>query len=597
MGDSSIHLRLATLVALIATASAAAGPTTVEQENGEGPNSFRFDDAFNVFAVVEDEPSGFPGATADENLTYEFAATGILGGSDNSLAIQGTPIPPMGASVTPDADGTLDFEDVLAEVTDPVLGLLDYTFTNAQGAFAIDDARVINASAVTLTVTNSQGAQSSNDFMVYTVTEAPDAVSGAIPVESSVVDLSQWTYVRGRDFGTFAEGFRFDPGAVGTMLPDDDADGSGVDLQLAITDHSSSTDSTFSPPWSPYESMQFWYAPIGIIPFAEGKTTRVRFTIRAAAEPASPTRLVEARVRWFYGAAGHLGSGNVSAHPRVNRPTSTGTEYRLMFDHLDVASANDPTFFDASANENDVTLAFEAIDLFQNYGGAVELERVVIDQLDRAAVSAEESLFFAVSDFRAETQDISFGFGAPFGSATASATADQVFLVTPVAQPGIGFPVWGDLQSGLRITLTNAERALIQLPVRSESGLIYRAEFRVDSAGNSLATPLAPLILRLRTVDSDGIPRDTSESRVESHRQGNTLNPAYQGIQTYSVYHHFPSGFVADGVDPDGPDGDALPYGSGIGASIALPDFFWNSGGAITLTQLEIFTIPEALLP
>jgi len=411
----------------------------------------------------------------------------------------------------------------------------------------------------------------------------------AIPPMTIAADLSTWTYYGSAVApGSLGSGFPGDSEATGLSLSDSGGD-SVVDLRLSVSD---ATGLPLS-----HDSIQGFFSPVGLVPFVENSTYRVNARL-ADSSGGAGTHLVEGRLRWFYRSFGNLGGGNVVARPRVNPPIAptvdpnAATEYHLMFDSLAVAFADNPAATNPAVQENDITLGFETIDLYNDYGGSVDLKRLVIEVMPMDAIVANQSLLEAVTDFNAQSADVSIDFGN--NTASTSVNGPNLVLATSVgpADGGAPYVLYGDLA----ITLANAERALLPVLPPQTFGLIYRTEFDVDASANSAATPLPDLVMRVRTSDSLNVPLDTTETRVSALRENGSVNPGYGAQHTYGAYHHFPQGFAADGADPDGP-GDGLPYGLNITASIALEDISDAKGGSVTVSGLRVYSVPESLLP
>ena len=51
--------------------------STVENAGAEGADSFKFDDAINIFNLVDDLPNSVPGFTTDNKLTYFYISNSV----------------------------------------------------------------------------------------------------------------------------------------------------------------------------------------------------------------------------------------------------------------------------------------------------------------------------------------------------------------------------------------------------------------------------------------------------------------------------------------------------------------------------------------
>lgn len=558
---------------------------------GPSANIFEFPNAFNLFNLVDDIPQNVSGFTSDENLVYVFTATpqapglGTPGVSDDRISINGTLVTTSGVTIpiTTAADASLDFDDTeFSGDPDPlaVQGTLTYDFTNDTGTWTVN-RDLIDANLINLRVTNNQGASAERDFFVYTVNDGPDSLSGGL-AESIPVDLSGWTYdpQLSTPFGSFPG----DTTVTGQIVPDDDGDGSVSDLDVTTVGTSG------------FSAVNF-RSPADQIPFVADSTYRLNWTVsRTAFTGGTPT----VRFRGGYGTVGTEGMGDFIAVQSglTAPPTTTGRSYTVLFDQLDVASANSNVGSPAFP-ENYVTLYFETVDLNSTEGGGtIELDQLEIQRLETAAFVA------GATDITPST-DLSSSSYARYpdlvsstnGTITVVATSTEVSITAP-ASNGSNTLIPDGVFGG-NLTVNQGGWGTVNIPVPASTGLFYRAVFDVDATGvaftpGSGGSKIPQIGLELASFDGNG-QRLTTQFNLRAARAGQaTINPVLTAPGSFANYLAVPEGLNlgsnSGGTDPTNP-GDA------IRARLNVVDSSTEERGTILLQGITVQSLPESILP
>lgn len=555
-------------------------------EGSLNSNLFAFNNAFNIFSLVSDEPNGVSGFTSDEDLLYRFTATPVtpetgVGGaaSNNRISINGVLITsaPTTVNLATPASAELDFVDVEYN-GDPdtlrTVGTLSYQFgpgfhpTNTTGPSAVT-ADVIDINALTLTVTNLQAIAASDDFFVYTVNQGPDAISGNVAVSN--LDLSAWTY-QGALTATIGP-FPGDAGVTGSKPIDDDGDSSIVDLNINF-------------PGTTGQSYVYFVSPGGILDFVQNATYRIAWQISRSAgltDAAQP----DLRLRWAYGDVGFIGGGLLFVPSAVDVTSTAGKEYNVMFDEFDVAGAN--TVITGSFLENDITLFFETIDLSGTVGGgALELDNVEISRFDQAQLSGG-TVEATVTNFADNAQTaLSGGLAATNPNSVTVTRAATGATLSAIAANGTA--TINDL-FGNPLPVNQEGIGVQPFTPASTNGRFYRAAYGLDASGNQASTPIPVLNLFLQTFNPG--PLLTTNLLVQPVRRTGAANPALNASSSFGLYLVVPG-------DLSGFTGGA---GNGVGTQLTSSARYTDEpgtpehSGSVVVNDLTITSLPESLLP
>lgn len=573
---------------------------------GEADNVYSFPDAINIFSFAADEPNGVPGFTSDEDLIYQFFASSVFPAGlltntpgDDRISINNTRISTSAfttVSVAP--SGLLTFKDEAFSAdadnnaptgTPPSFS---YVFSNTAGSETVSTGTttpdgtvtVLNQVAMTVRVTNSFGASASDEFLVTTVEEGPDAISGLV-AETQNVDLSAWSYNGSANAATaFGPNYPGDAQATGLQAPDSPSDGSVNDLQLTT----GTTDGDF---------FHAWASPAGLIPFVQDGTYHIAWNVSSTIGTGIANPVV--RFRWGYSSLASLGGGNVVADGSVAPASAGGRNYYQMFDHLDVGSVTGtiPTILGGDV-ENTVRLFWENYD-FDGFlslanigGGQTELQSVEISRLNRAALLALAQSEVAATDYTSTalgTAGPNFG-GAP-NVITVTRTTTNFTITSPVpTTPGTTAHPYGADQGGGNSNLFLNDHGLGFIPVApsSATGRAYRLSADVDTTANSTTSRLPRVTLAIASFTAANAQLYTSTVDVEAITVSSSIeNPAANGLNNYAAYLRL----------PEGGDLSGGAFGARIGGNVRLTDFNAIEGGSVTVTNLEISSFPEALLP
>ncbi|MBN1476577.1 hypothetical protein JXA47_07485 [Candidatus Sumerlaeota bacterium] len=569
---------------------------------GQPEDVFDYPNALNIFDLVEDTPSGVPGFTSDESLTYQFLATPVAPATTNAageerISINGervstTALENLSALVA--ASPEVTFKDEAFSVDSDAtaiasIGNLTYNFQNtATGPTGLDITRtLIDENIITLQVTNQQGISGSDEFFVYTVNDGPDAVSGGFLEPPVTYDLSSWTYDgNGSAQSALGPSFPGDTSVAGSQVPSGDA--SVVNLNISMGGVGG-------------DSFIWWQSPLGDLEFTDGATYRLTWTVTSTM---SGTANPLVRMRWGYGPFGNMGGGSVRGDSLVIPPTASGQNYHMMFDQLDVASAN--STMDLSAlgvtypiPENGITLYFEAIDLDQAGpsagagGGAVELENLELQQItNRAALLAQGALETEVTDFTnaAQAAVVGFNYSSSPGVVVTPATS-SVTLDANVATAAGTISVYGNF-----LALSDQGIGMIPFAPSATSGSFFRFSSDVDASANSTTSGVTIPKVNLQFATFDIAQYFTVETDVQPLRAAvfgapGGLNPAMNDAnESYAAYMVLPAGTSIG----------TLSTGSQLGALIAgnirLQDDGAAFGGTLVVNSMVIDVFPESIL-
>jgi hypothetical protein len=349
------------------------------------------------------------------------------------------------------------------------------------------------------------------------------------------------------------------------------------------------------------DSFHWWQSPLGGgIDFVDGATYRLTWSVTSTmAGAANPL----VRLRWGYGPFGNLGGGSVRGDSIVIPPTASGQDYHMMFDQLDVASAN--ATMDLSAlgitypiPENGITLYFEAIDLDQlgdsggAGGGAVELDNLEIQQLNRTALLAAGALEQEVTDFTntAQAAEVGFNYSSSPGIVV-TPTTSSVTLAANAATAAGTISVYGNF-----LALSDQGIGMIPFAPSATSGSFYRFSCDVDASANSTVSgsTLPKVNLQFATFDIPQyftVETDVTSTRASVFGAPGGLSPAMDDAnESYAAYMVLPSGTSIG----------ALATGTQLGASIAgnirLQDDGPTLGGTLVVNSMVIDVFPESIL-
>lgn len=566
---------------------------------GTAPDVFDYPNALNIFDLVEDQPNGVPGFTSDDALIYQFMASPVAPASTSApaeerISINGERISttaPEDISALVYAAPELTFKDEAFSADSDAtaiasIGNLTYNFENAAGSFDITRT-LIDENIITLAVRNQQGITGSAEFFVYTVDDGPDSLSGGIGVGSPIIaDLSGWTY-DGNAAAQSALGpdFPGDTSVVGVEIPSGDASVSDLSIDMGGVGG---------------DSFTWWQSPLGDLDFIDGASYRLTWSVSSTmAGTANPL----VRMRWAYGPFGNLGGGSVRGDSLVIPPTASGQDYHMMFDQLDVSTAN--ATMDLSAlgvtypiPENGITLYCEAIDLDQlgdaggAGGGAVELGNLELQQLNRSALLAAGALETEVTDFTdtAQAAEVGFNYSSSPGIVV-TPTTSSVTLAANAATAAGTISVYGSF-----LALSDQGIGMIPFAPSATSGAFYRFSADVDASANSTVSGsiLPKLNLQFATFDIAQyftIETDVTATRSAVFGAPGGLNPAMDDAnESYAAYMVLPTGTSIG----------TLSTGSQLGANIAgnirLQDSLDSDGGTLVVNSMVIDVFPESIL-
>jgi hypothetical protein len=580
-----------------------------------GDDVFDFPDAFNIFELVSDEPSTVAGFTPDENLIYTFIsspAAPAAGGytsvpADARISINGTRIPTTGATVTPSASGELSFKDEAVSSdsdanTPAVQGSLTYDFENgAGGPFAIT-RDIIDANVMTINVANPSGASDEDDFMVWTVDDGADAISGEqVVVSTSNIDLTegatQWAYIQvmnaAGDSG-FTD-YPGDTGVTGTATADDDADGSGNDLQISV-------------PNTAGMSYNYWVSGGGDLPYVDDGVYRLTWNV-ASTGFAAATDAPVVRCRTNYGIFGELGYFELVNEIGASKPAVGGNfEYRMIIEEQDAASA---TLIETSPNtntapENSLTLFFDVYDfnIGGNLGGgAVELESLTSELIARDALLTGALTEVDVTNFT-QGVDVDVAGDLDFSgdqNQTRSFAAAGVTLTSDIAgTAGGGTTNLGVIPSdgagelfGVDLLMDQISVGVIPVvPTLPSVERIYRATWSADTSANTTTTPLPNIVMSIQTNlmlngASIGQLYTAQMGVLPTANDAATTNPGYDSGE-WALYLQLPAGEAL---------GYSTGWGNGISSSLYFRDEYATTGGSIVVDGATIQSIDAGLLP
>jgi hypothetical protein len=571
---------------------------------GQAPDVFDYPNALNIFDLVEDQPNGVPGFTSDDALTYQFMLDPQLPASTNAageerLSINGERINTTvsgleNITALVVASPELTFKDEAFSADSDAtaiasIGDLTYNFENtATGPGGMDITRtLLDINIVTAQVTNNQGISGSAEFFVYTVDEGPDSLSGGIGLPPVTYDLSNWTY-NGDSTAQSALGpdFPGDTSASSSQVPSGDE--SVVNLNLNAGGVGG-------------DSFHWWQSPLAELDFTDGATYRLTWSVTSTMV-ATANPLV--RMRWGYGPFGNLGGGSLRGDSLVIPPTAGGQDYHMMFDQLDVSTANstmdlsalDPSL--SAISENGITLYFEAIDLDQlgdsggAGGGSVELDNLELQQLDRTGLLAAGGLETEVTDFTntAQAAEVGFNYSSSPGIVV-TPSVGSVSLVANAATAAGTISVYGSF-----LALSDQGIGMIPFAPSAASGSFYRFSAGVDASANSTVSgsTLPKVNLQFATFDVSQyftIETDVTSTRAATFGAPGGLSPAMDDAnESYAAYMVLPTG-TSLGV---------LSTGSQLGASIAgnirLQDDGPTLGGTLIVNSMVIDVFPESIL-
>lgn len=558
------------------TTTGGAGSTLENQ--AATANVFAFPNAFNVFNLVDDTPNGVAGFTSDAALIYRFVAspvtpeTGVGGASSNNrISINGTTIGTTPTTVTVAGNASLDFVDVEFSGDAVVVprGTLTYNFRN--NAFDGQITRdVIDVNALTMTVTNNQSRSSSSEFMVYTVNDGPDAISGGLVISSQDANLSGWNYI-GALVTDDADGSFSGDTVSGTKPSDTDA--SVVNLSIGTTDVTG-------------QSYVFFESPAALLPFVNNGTYRLTWTVDRTAGFTADAQVPALRFRYAYGNSGELGGGFINAVGSVAAPTTGGRDYSQIIDLFDVASAN--AVLAGGTPENSLRAFFETVDFEETAvgGGSVILDNLEIQSLQASALGAgnverNQTVFNDATTAEAGTFKTTSGTGVTVTRAAGSAT---------ITAPGAGgASTLTDSLFGDPLTIDVNGIGIVPFAPSSTSGLFYRADYGANLASNSAAAPLPQILFVINTQTIGGAQLFTSQVNLQPVRaNGAGENPAHDAT-SFSNYLVLPEGGQLNGGS----------LGNGITASVRMVDSAATPelGGSITVNNIRIVSYPDTLLP
>jgi hypothetical protein len=467
------------------------------------------------------------------------------------------------------------------------------------GPFVGDVTRdIIDGNVLTLIVSNSVATSVMTDFMVVTVNDGPDATRFSLVQDSQILDLSVWEFSPGLSnaFGTF-------PGDVIVFgrVPDLNNDGSIDDLFI-------------SAPSPGGQSFVIWGSPPDTVPFTDDATYRLRWLVSNEGFESPLAEAPDQRFRVSYGFQGGLGSIVHVAEGIIAPPPASGeTMYTMLFEELEVASANATTVLDSTigpfggltSTENSKRLFWDWIDLNkrgrmadQVGGGMLTLKSVVVERISSSALLAGAITELDVSNFMQGVEIDRFGGNVNLSSADiAIAYASDEVSVSSVGQTSPLSPpyrLFGVISLALDV---DGIATLPFVPTDPAADRLYRAEFRIEAAGNG--APVPQIRLSINSFHEERLVNGLATSLIlnavrngpEANEAGVTgdPNPALEA-QTYSTYLALPS---TASLDPNSRVGDRIQ------ASVCLidQDDPYVSEGAIRVTGIRIDSIPMDALP
>jgi len=589
-------------------------PGDTLEDQAATDNVFDFPDAFNIFELVADSPQGMAGTTPDENLIYTFISSpsAPLAGvytntpADDRISINGTRIATTGSTVTPSVSGELSFKDEAvstdADANSPeIQGQLTYLYQNDAGGPYSITRNIIDANAMTINVANPSGASAEDDFMVYTVDNGADAVSGSYVVKTWSIDLTagptQWAYIQvmnNAGDGGFPD-YPGDTGVTGIANPDSPTDGSGNDLSISI-------------PNTAGMSYNYWVSGGGDLPYVDNGVYRLTWNVATSGFAASidtPT----IRCRANYGIYGELGYFELVNEIDASKPAVGGNlQYRMIIEEQDAAAA---TLIETSANtntapENALTLFFDVYDFNSGNdfgGGAVELDSLTSELINRDALLAAALTEVDVTNFTEGLQvdvagDLDF---------SASQTQSRTFAASGVTLTSSIAGTAGGGTSDLNVVATDGPGELLGVPLLFDQisvGVIpvspalpsqeriYRATWSANTSANTVTTPLPNIVMSIQTnlmLNGTSIGQlYTSQMGVlPTANDGATTNPGMDS-GSWAIYLQLPVGESL---------GFSAGFGNGVSSSLYFRDDSAAAGGTIVVNGAAIQSVDANLLP
>ncbi len=572
--------------------------TAGDTRENQGPlaNVFDFPNAFNIYDLVSDtaDQSVSSGFTSDDSMLYSFTATpaspaaGTAGVADIRISINGLLIgvgTDATAAVT-GVSGELTFKDEAfsadANASAIAVQLANFTYDfgpnnhptwgPAASPAVTATADVIDLNVLTVQVTNLQSNVATEEFLVYTVDDGPDATSATHEPGVSQ-DLSAWIWgTNSLALFTLVEGT-----ATSAVTADDDGDGSISDLTVTLdsTTADSSINNFRSPPNTLAHDADTIYRTTWNVDLSSGTAPVIR-----------------ARANYGFGS---LGSHHLVANGLLAPPSASGTDYTLLIESPSgLASASAGTALDPTVPENSLQLA---LDVYEFYGAGdnatVTLNCVTTQALTRAVILAVGTLEKQVTDFTDTGQVVEGAdFGDPDDIIIFDLTATNQAAMTTV--PGTDHD--GTLGAD---DIGFAMQGLVLVPIipTETTGRIYRGLVGFDASANTASTPLSQHILQISGMSSvdNGIllPGETVIRAVDS---SGVANPALNASGEATAWVVFPAGVE---VSATGAAGDS------VGVQLSHAPFAVGSGGSATFTttgstivdQMELHSYPESILP
>jgi hypothetical protein len=586
-----------------------------------GANIFDFPNAFDLFGAVRGG-GATPDETSDDLLLYEFISSPVQpatggyttpgGDPDDRISINGVRI--LSAALTDAsaaidaASGVLSFKDeAVSSDSDnnaPVVqGSLTYqfgpspfhpTYTGPFNGLVTND--LVDENMLTLVVTNTGlplgSNQASDEFVVFTVDNGPDAVSGGLVVEEFFADLSAWAFAAelNTGFGTIDA----ETGLTTALTP------APADPSLADLQHGTSAIAG--------NSFSQWGSPPDQIAYIDQGTYRTTWEVNSAGFAAA-INTPQQRFRSIYGFFAGLGNTDLVIEPATIPPTVGGSlSYHHLFDHFDnIASANGTTlglgdFAADVANENAIRLLYDWVDINDTDnegGGTLELDSLLIQRLDRASLLAQMSTILDVDDFQ---QGVLVDTAATFDGSTASMIATFPTVDnTPWSVTSSGtatfngaFSFGGVIDIPMDFTGVGTIPTLGVLPANPDTR-IYRTQATVIPSAADIG------LFRINAKTFDGLAaRLTAETLVRSPR--NVSDSGGAGGINPALTVGNPSDFSSYLELPTGLSFGAGPVGDTIQVSVDLIDFDDPFSGGATPVSLDVSRLlmeagPADLLP
>jgi hypothetical protein len=404
-----------------------------------------------------------------------------------------------------------------------------------------------------------------------------------------VVDLGNWEYAPDivDPFGTF-------PGDTITTAKSNDSDGDGSVNDLSIGSSNLQSGLAYA----------HWDSPPDLIPFVADSTFRTIWQVQTAGF-GSAANVPQMRFRAGYGFTGGLGATDVVV-PETGAvaPTIGGsgeTIYELIFDELDVATANGTTtislgtpFDGDTSTENAKRLFFDWVDFDDQRplgGGTLEVESVTVQRFDTDDILSALTTEVDITNFT-QGQEVD-QFGGTLDTSPGS-SLNVSFAPSGATISSTGTNTEGPVQIFGALTLKLDVAGVAALPVEPlfpSSDRIYRAQIGLSDISGSPNVP--PLRVIVNAFDSNLSVNTLSTELIINALRGvlegdGTPNPAL-APQSFSAYLALPSNQPSLG----GSAGDRIQ----ASLSVIDQDDPYVGSGSVTIDNISIASMPSSLLP